>query len=1366
MVDALDHNKLLPIGALGEVVLEGPLLARGYFEDEKTTAHSFVNEPRWAKTLGLGPLRIYKTGDIGRFNVDRSLTLIGLNPNHRCGVAKANMTLLLGRRDTTIKINGQRVDLHDVARHIKVLLSEGVIAFIEAIKTHTVVLLVAFIFDSRRQGNESEIILVPDRDWIEEMIRVKTALANRLPPYMIPSAYVPISRIPHTVNGKLDSKGMQGEFLSLSASTRAALSLRAGSGRAAESAEEKLLVKLWAEVLDDDAYDAKSNFIAMGGDSVSAIRLVAALRESRMTLSVAEIFNNPQLDDMARALRPEIVAQTEREETDNQPFDLIPSEQSKNLQAILHDAADQCGVSVDEIEDMYPCSPLQEDVMALSARLGPTKYRGTQIFRLTDEDLIDVAAFRHAWHEVAVMDTILRTRIVNTHQMGVLQVVIRDDLKWMDIEGTLASYLEEDEQAPFTFGWPLLRLALVNDPTNGMYFVWSAHHAVYDGWSVGLTMEAVERAMTQGRVSRPATFKRFIKHLSGDTYQSHRSFWESQFTSNDGLVAGFPSIPEKYVSKSHKNIRRSMTANLSGIRENSATFSNLLYAAWSLTLATFSGNTSIIFAAPRTGRTVPIQDIMTINGPTTNVVPLCVSINLEQSVDDFVKDVQTQLGELMPHEHFGLLNIRRLNAQASNAIRNIASTLVIQPFQGLENKCFDGMEIIESGVQEFNTHPLIVECRYDVSGMLNIQARYDDSALPFEVLDSVLNQFNSFIKQIVGQKEYLSLRHLKVDDPVFVERVARWNQQNAASQMSTDKHRREPILANGSSQGSVNGTSSQCLSFGEFLEGVLLPIDIDGDVYWSRFLSRQTTCLLPSSNFDQPRSPSAAPGAHLDHKFEVETSVTVLRETCASLNINTSSIFQLAWAKVLAAYNEENSRDICFGLLLSSNTQSQSLRTVASCIEVTDDITVAEALLRVDKNPTSRSQDRWLGIPQALLHKMTTSDQRLFNTSLRLRDAKSAAAQSTGANDHSECAFAVDVAILQDNIIGSVRYSAADFSCEQATIITDAFKEVISGLCQDLNIPLANICLVSQQQLNRIIEFSGQDQLSATEQLIFHEIDLIAQQKPELVAIDSWDGSWTYAELSDATTRLSHHLLNVGVTPGSIILHCFEKSGWAIVSMIAISKAGCAFAALDLRNPPERLLRQITQVGGSTVLGSSQTSHLFDEMSAVQSFIRVDRNLLNSLPQKARPPFVTIKPSDLACVVFSSGTTGEPKAIAVEHRSICTFTSHMGQMMKLDESSRVFQFAAYTFDASNGDIFPTLQRGGCVCVPSEEERLGDLAGAIRRLNANSIHTTDTVVSMFEPSEVPNLKRIYCGGERMTRQTLQRWASAVELFNGM
>ncbi|KAH1656681.1 hypothetical protein KXX65_007037, partial [Aspergillus fumigatus] len=118
----------------------------------------------------------------------------------------------------------------------------------------------------------------------------------------------------------------------------------------------------------------------------------------------------------------------------------------------------------------------------------------------------------------------------------------------------------------------------------------------------------------------------------------------------------------------------------------------------------------------------------------------------------------------------------------------------------------------------------------------------------------------------------------------------------------------------------------------------------------------------------------------------------------------------------------------------------------------------------------------------------------------------------------------------------------------------------------------------------------------------------------------------------------------------------------------------------------------------------------------------------------------------------------------LEHQALCTSSAAHGSAFGICRQSRVLQFAAYTFDVSIGDILTTLQRSGCVCVISDYDRVNNLAGAIRRMDANSVDLTTTVARHLDPSEVPSIRTLILGGEAVAYDVVKKWLPHALVIN--
>lgn len=118
----------------------------------------------------------------------------------------------------------------------------------------------------------------------------------------------------------------------------------------------------------------------------------------------------------------------------------------------------------------------------------------------------------------------------------------------------------------------------------------------------------------------------------------------------------------------------------------------------------------------------------------------------------------------------------------------------------------------------------------------------------------------------------------------------------------------------------------------------------------------------------------------------------------------------------------------------------------------------------------------------------------------------------------------------------------------------------------------------------------------------------------------------------------------------------------------------------------------------------------------------------------------------------------------MEHGPFVSSARSHSKALSITSKSRVMQFAAYTYDVSMGEILTTLMQGGCVCVPSEEERMSNLAATVNKLNVNWMFLTPTVAGFLKPLEVPGLKTLVLGGEHATEENIKTWADHVYLIN--
>ena len=214
-----------------------------------------------------------------------------------------------------------------------------------------------------------------------------------------------------------------------------------------------------------------------------------------------------------------------------------------------------------------------------------------------------------------------------------------------------------------------------------------------------------------------------------------------------------------------------------------------------------------------------------------------------------------------------------------------------------------------------------------------------------------------------------------------------------------------------------------------------------------------------------------------------------------------------------------------------------------------------------------------------------------------------------------------------------------------------------------------------------------------------------------------------------------------------------------VVANLAVLKAGGACASVDPLYPQARLDHIISETRAKVILTQAECAQRFQ--GGAPHLIILGSSLFPSLPEDTTTNGYTdiaVRPTDAAFVVFTSGSTGHPKGIVQEHMAYCTSIVECAPVFASRPNRRHLQYAAHTFDNSISDIFVTLTYGGCVCVPSESDRLDpvSLASAMETMRVNQAELTPTVARMLRPGDVPTLDTLALTGEPATTETIRSW----------
>ena len=251
------YGQPVPIGIPGELLIGGIGLARGYINRAEFTAEHFIPHP-FSHVPGA---RLYKTGDLARYLPDGNLEF-------------------LGRHDQQVKIRGYRIELEEIEA---------------ALRQHPAVreIVVLACEDARRGDKRLVAYLVANQEPTPAQQTWRSFLKQKLPEYMIPSAFVVIETLPRTPNGKIDRQALP--MLDATPSPGAAAFVAPGTP------VESTLAVIWAEVLGLERVGVHDNFFELGGDSILSIQIIARANQAGLRLTPKHLFQHQTIAELATA---------------------------------------------------------------------------------------------------------------------------------------------------------------------------------------------------------------------------------------------------------------------------------------------------------------------------------------------------------------------------------------------------------------------------------------------------------------------------------------------------------------------------------------------------------------------------------------------------------------------------------------------------------------------------------------------------------------------------------------------------------------------------------------------------------------------------------------------------------------------------------------------------------------------------------------------------------------------------------------------------------------------------------------------------------------------------------------------------------
>jgi amino acid adenylation domain-containing protein len=418
-------------------------------------------------------------------------------------------------------------------------------------------------------------------------------------------------------------------------------------------------------------------------------------------------------------------------------------------------------IAREDIQDLYPLTPMQASMLAHALREhGSTAYFEQFAFRLAGP--LDPALFARAWAVLFHRHPALRSAIVYERAKRPLQVVLKErtlplrsvDLRVLDAaaqDKALASHSEADRRAGFDLERDvLMRITLFRLAEARWEVVWSMHHILLDGWSVGILQSeflAAYAALAEDRIPdlpRAEPFSRFVAWLEARDSSAAHAFWQ-------GRLAGYTqpaALARTPTGGAPLPSARRMTLDVAPLRALAAaagtTLNVVVQAAWAILLARHNAVGDVVFGAVVSGRPAELPGVERIVGLFINTIPVRVRLAPDDTVASLLRRMHEEAGAAEPHHWAALAELQAATPLGRDLLDH---ALVFENYPLTPGPALAGLAI--ESVERFEQTEYRLVVVVSARDVLDVEILFDASQYSPPAVEDVLDAFRAALEGLM-----------------------------------------------------------------------------------------------------------------------------------------------------------------------------------------------------------------------------------------------------------------------------------------------------------------------------------------------------------------------------------------------------------------------------------------------------------------------------------------------------------------------------------------------------------------------------------------------------------------------------------------
>lgn len=393
----------------------------------------------------------------------------------------------------------------------------------------------------------------------------------------------------------------------------------------------------------------------------------------------------------------------------------------------------------------------------------------------------------------------------------------------------------------------------------------------------------------------------------------------------------------------------------------------------------------------------------------------------------------------------------------------------------------------------------------------------------------------------------------------------------------------------------------------------------------------------------------------------------------------------------------------------------------------------------------------------------------LFNVGVSQFPADVSAAKDSGGFARLDLRFSFGN--RGEHLCGAITYDTDLFDPGTAAEIAQHLQNLLAGACEDPEKRVSELRILSASERDRFVHEWNETSAEYPNRCAHELFERQAAKTPDLTAVVYQGQTLSYRELNARANQVAHYLRKRGVGPETLVGVCLNRTPELVIGLLGIWKAGGAYVPLDPAYPPERLSYMLQDSAAKFLLTSSELKRLFP--SAADKAILVDADWDAIAKESSENPETVSVPSNLAYVMYTSGSTGEPKGAMILQNGLVNYLWWAIQAYGVEEGRSVPVHSSISFDLTVTSLYPALLAGGKVELLQEDVGAQNLIAALKKHETRSLvkitpaHLELLSQQLSSEEAATVTKTFVIGGEALLADNLTLWrefAPATHLVN--